>query len=304
MEILKQIVRTLLPQEPFDALAVGVIDFRNDEFSSFEASQLNSQISFDETQRNYFDLASLTKPLTNSLSYFLKREAYDEKMLLCLNHQAGLPAWGLLPKRDWKELIFSYPIKESPTLYSDFSALRVMLELEKKGIDQKKICQDIWDQETVYWLDLPSAAPLLQFGFKNGLPNLGAVHDPNAWTIGEFCSHAGVFSTIEGVCRTLINYQQKTGFIEQVRNDLGTHQHRFAYGWDRVENPENTLAGTGCGKFTFGHLGFTGTSIWIDPDRMLGHVILSNATKYHWYDKAGLNDLRRAIGEKVWSRDL
>jgi CubicO group peptidase (beta-lactamase class C family) len=48
-------------------------------------------------------------------------------------------------------------------------------------------------------------------------------------------------------------------------------------------------------------LGFTGTSIWIDPERMLGHVILSNATKIHWYDKQGLNDLRRAIGQEVWS---
>jgi hypothetical protein len=33
---------------------------------------------------------------------------------------------------------------------------------------------------------------------------------------------------------------------------------------------------------------------------MRGHVILSNATKYFWYDKAGLNDLRKALGELVW----
>jgi CubicO group peptidase (beta-lactamase class C family) len=89
-----------------------------------------------------------------------------------------------------------------------------------------------------------------------------------------------------------------------VKKDLATHNHRFAYGWDRVENPGNTLAGAGCGPSTFGHLGFTGTSIWIDPEKGLGHVILSNATKYHWYDKVGLNDIRRAIGEKVWSGSL
>jgi hypothetical protein len=35
---------------------------------------------------------------------------------------------------------------------------------------------------------------------------------------------------------------------------------------------------------------------------MLGHVILSNAVKIHWYEKQGLNDLRRAIGEAVWQK--
>ncbi len=65
-------------------------------------------------------------------------------------------------------------------------------------------------------------------------------------------------------------------------------------------NPDDTLAGRGCGEFTFGHLGFTGTSIWIDPEKMKGHVILSNATKFHWFDKTNLNDMRRVIGEQVW----
>ena len=46
-----------------------------------------------------------------------------------------MPAWGLLPNFGWKEQILNYSIKESETLYSDFSALRVMLELEKKNID-------------------------------------------------------------------------------------------------------------------------------------------------------------------------
>ena len=94
--------------------------------------------------------------------------------------------------------------------------------------------------------------------------------------------------------------RKKTDFIKKVLSDLKQHSHRFSYGWDRVENPANTLAGVGCGAYSFGHLGFTGTSIWIDPDRMIGHVILSNATKNHWFDKVGLNSIRRAVGEYVW----
>ena len=304
MNKLKNIISLLMPSEDFDALGVGVIDFRKESFEAFEANQFKQDtLTFKREPTSYFDLASLTKPLTNSLSYFLSPESFDENTILCLNHRGGIPSWGLLPKDGWQEIVLSYPVKESETLYSDFSALRVTLELKRKNVDQKKLCTGVWDQETLFWKDLPAHFPTLQYGYKNSLPNFGQVHDPNAWVIDDFCSHAGLFSTTDGLCRTLLNYQKKTGFIEKVRADLLRHKHRFTFGWDRVENPVTTLAGAGCGPMTFGHLGFTGTSIWIDPDKMLGHVILSNATKYHWYNKTGLNDLRRDIGEEVWNRN-
>jgi CubicO group peptidase (beta-lactamase class C family) len=286
-----------------DALALGVIDFKKNSFAALEANTFEGDIKFKAEPTLYFDLASLTKPLTNSLTYFLKPEAFDKESLLCLNHRAGLPSWGLLPRQGWRQQILDYPIKESETLYSDFSALRVMLELEKKGLAQKELCQTIWDPETLFWTDLPQWYPTPQYGLKHGLPNYREVHDPNAWVIGTFCTHAGLFSTVDGLCRTLLSYQNKTDFISQVKGDLLKHQNRFAYGWDRVIDPQNTLAGSGCGKNTFGHLGFTGTSIWIDPDKMLGHVILTNAVKRHWYDKEVLNEMRKVLGAEIWRHD-
>lgn len=300
MKELIHIVRSLLPAENFDALGVGVIDFQKKTFEVFEAEKTPVELLFRSEPRLYFDLASLTKVLSNSLSYFLKPEAFDEKMKLCLSHRGGLPAWGLLPDKGWEEMILSYPVKESETLYSDFSALRVMLELKKKNIDEKEICRTVWDKETMYWLDLPPWYPTLQNGYVKGEPNYHEVHDPNARNLRTFCSHAGLFSTADGVCRTLLNYEEKTGMLEKVKEDLKKHRHRFALGWDRVEDPSNTLAGKGCGQFTFGHLGFTGQSIWIDPEKKRGHVILSNATKHYWFEKQGLNDIRRALGEKIW----
>jgi hypothetical protein len=297
---IRSVIKTLLPHGPYDALAVGIIDFQNKSFEAIEANCFEEEVKFKTDPTIYFDLASLTKPLTNSLSFFLKPEAFDKDLLLCLNHRGGLPSWGLLGKLNWKEQILNYPVIESETLYSDFSALRVMLELEKQGIDQKSLCQKVWDKETLFWKDLPLWYPTVQNGFKNSRPNFGQVHDPNAFNINAFTGHAGLFSTIDGLCRTLLNYQEQTDFIDKVKVDLTKHSHRFSLGWDRVENPKNTLAGSGCGQFTFGHLGFTGTSIWIDPDIGLGQIILSNATKYHWFDKQGLNDLRRGIGEIVW----
>jgi hypothetical protein len=300
MEKYKKIIQALMPFENFDAFAFGIVDFKEMKFSAFEADYFGEELQFRDHSSLYFDLASLTKPLTNSLSFFLAPEKFDEKMKLCLNHRGGLPAWGLLAKDNWKEQILGYPISESETLYSDFSALRVLLELNKRGINQKNMCQQVWDQETLFWTDLSDKNNSPQYGFREGQPNLKTVHDPNAWVIHDYCSHAGLFSTIHGLCQTLLNYQNKTQFIEKVKADLVSHPHRFSFGWDRVQNPLQTLAGSGCGPLTFGHLGFTGTSIWIDPERMRGHVILSNATKYFWYDKAGLNDLRKALGELVW----
>lgn len=302
MKDIIQIISTLLPMGPMDAIGFGLIDFKQKSFDAFEATYFNDELVFESSPQIFFDLASLTKPLTNSLSYFLRPEKFDQSMQLCLNHRGGLPSWGLLSKEDWKNQICSYPIKESDTLYSDFSALRVMLELQKQNVSQKEMCQNIWDKKTIYWTDLLPFHQTLQNGFSHFEPNFGKVHDPNALTIGEFCSHAGLFSTVDGLCRTLIYYQDQTSFIEKTLADLKSHQHRFSFGWDRVINPNETLAGKGCGEFTFGHLGFTGTSIWIDPIKLKGHVILSNTTKFHWYDKSNLNDIRRAIGEMVWTK--
>jgi hypothetical protein len=300
MKELIAIISSHMPLAPFDALGVGIIDFKAKSFQAFEATQFDGHLQFKSEPTIYFDLASVTKVLTNALSYFMSPETFDKDMLLCLSHRGGLPAWGLLPHKGWKEQILSYPVKESPTLYSDFSALRVLLEFNKKS-DMKSLCQKVWDKETMSWLDLPPWYPRVQTGYKNSKPNFGKVHDPNACVINDFTSHAGLFSTTDGLCRTLLNYQEQTGFIGKVEADLRSHEHRFSFGWDRVENPENTLAGAGCGPKTFGHLGFTGTSVWIDPSTMRGHVILTNATKQHWYDKTVLNELRRSLGQAIWA---
>ena len=154
------------------------------------------------------------------------------------------------------------------------------------------------------WQEIKPEHTTVQCGYREGFPNFGQVHDPNAWVIQEFCSHAGLFSTITGLCRTMLNYQEKTGFIQLVKAEMERHQRRFCHGWDRVVDPKQTLAGLGCGPFTFGHLGFTGTSIWIDAEKMRGQVILTNAVREHWYDKQILNDLRRGLGALAWGSSI
>ncbi|MCO4753891.1 MAG: hypothetical protein KC478_05390, partial [Bacteriovoracaceae bacterium] len=83
-----------LKNQNSDALAVGVIDFNDHSFNSFELEKSSAQV-FEGNGDIYFDLASLSKPLTNSLGAFSAPELVSDQMKLLLNHRSGLPAWGL-----------------------------------------------------------------------------------------------------------------------------------------------------------------------------------------------------------------
>lgn len=283
----------------FDSIAVGIIDFKNKKFESFEISA----DVFSTKPYLYFDLASVTKPLTNSAVRLKFPELFDEKMMLLLNHKAGLPVGGLLSKKTWREELLPYEIKESPSLYSDYSSLRCMLEIEKKsGKKLEDLCSYYFDRELVHWKKLPEDSFSPETGVRNKKIVCGEVHDNNCYNIGEFISHAGLFATVDGLCRSLINLEQETKMSEQILKALATQksEDRFVLGFDRVMDPANTLAGTGATLKTIGHLGFTGTSFWIDLEKMKGAVILTNATQSYWYERSGLSTLRKSLGAAIW----
>lgn len=293
MDPIARLITVLLPQQAhFDHLAVGVVDFRAKSIKTYGHQDI------------WFDLASVTKVLGNAAAYALRPEALDPERRLLLEHRAGLPAWGLVTRDGWRDQIRSYALRESPTLYSDFSAMRASLEFHRvTGQEVPAVAKSIWDSDVCFWRDLPATAVTVKTGERAYRPIRGEVHDPNAWVIKDWCGHAGLFGTVRGVCQTLLNLDREAQIISGVQRELAQgHAHRFVLGWDRVENPAQTLAGKGCSKFTFGHLGFTGTSVWIDAEKQRGHVILSNATRDGWYCKEGLNEFRRLCGELIWSR--
>lgn len=296
---------SFLLSQQFDALSLGVIDFSKEKCEVFELNKLDKPFLAKRPSIEY-DLASLSKPLTNGIGFLDQRKNISTDMELVLNHRGGLPAWGLLPRDGWEKIIMSYNIVDSPTLYSDYSALRFMLEFNNTiGADLYQTAGKYWDEELFFWKDLKNNHHCLQNGFRNQKPNIGFVHDPNAFTIGEKVSHAGLFGTINGVCKTLLELNKKLKLLPTMLEDINKcADNRFVNGWDRATDLEHTLAGKGCSKHTFGHLGFTGTSIWIDPIKNIGHVLLTNATKLYWYDKKDLNTFRREIGQLIWENDF
>lgn len=299
LQKLQEKATELLHQSDFDYLAVGTLDFEKNQYDFFQIapSEIEDFV--------YFDLASVTKPLVLAHTHLIHPEWFGTQEKLLLNHEAGIPSWGRISHEDWRAYLKQFPIQPSETLYSDYSALRLMVELEEKQkVSLKEMLQKEWDPEVVFWQDLPRNALCPPTGFREGHVIQGEVHDPNAWVINEFCSHAGLFGTIQGVCRTWLGMQKKHQMLEKIQAEFKTNKNlkRFICGFDRVTDPVNTLAGQGAGPMTFGHLGFTGTSVWIDAEKKKGLVILSNSTKLYWYNKDVINNIRRTLGKIFWSQ--
>ena len=117
----------------------------------------------------------------------------------------------------------------------------------------------------------------------------GDVHDPNAFAMGGVSGHAGLFSTAEEVAQLmqmLLNGGEYKGqrYLKKKTIDTFTNRHfaqqnnRRALGFDKqLFNPSNK--GQVCpeaSQSSFGHTGFTGTMVWVDPQYQLVYVFLSN----------------------------
>lgn len=294
---LKNICLENFDKQNFDRLAFGVLDFKSHTFETFE---IHEGLEVD-SGLCVFDLASLTKALTLGLSFITHRSDIDKKILSLIEHRAGLPAFGRLSKKDWKEQILDYEISDkAQTVYSDYSALRAMLELEKKwGMSLYQKISPFWSKGLVHWSDISDWTNCPITGWRQGRVIQGEVNDDNAFIIKDKLTHAGLFSDINSLCDTLINLDKNQDLIKTMLSE-DFSRGRFIGGFDTVKDLDNTLAGKGASLKTFGHLGFTGTSIWIDGEKKLGHVLLTNETKKYWYDRARLNELRRNLGQSLF----
>lgn len=298
-EELITLARSLASGQRFDRCFFAVLDL--DQQTHVELNLRNGE---DTNERPFFDLASLTKPLTLSFFALNYPQSFQKRPELewLLNHRASLPSGGRLSEQDWREQILSYPLKLAPTdLYSDYSALRLMLEIEATtGQSLYSQVRSFWDSEVLHWRELVKSKPCVTTGLRGGKVIQGDVHDDNAFVLKQELSHAGLFATGSGLCRTLLAEIPKHWATLERSLEATSADRRFVLGFDRPQDRERTLAGRGCSPFTIGHLGFTGTSFWLDLKRRVGWVLLTNQTQYAWYEREGLQGLRRSLGEAVW----
>jgi serine-type D-Ala-D-Ala carboxypeptidase len=127
----------------------------------------------------------------------------------------------------------------------------------------------------------------------------GEVHDGNAYFMGGVAGHAGLFSTAEEVFR--IAQQFLPGYTQLLKPETcnlfttnftpGLNEHR-SFAFQLASTPDST-AGTRMSPESFGHVGFTGTSLWIDPVKERVFVLLTNRTHNRELPFANINGVRR-----------
>ena len=115
----------------------------------------------------------------------------------------------------------------------------------------------------------------------------GEVNDENAWVMGGVAGHAGLFAPATDVARFAeCMLRGGSPILKPATVELFTRRESLpvgssrALGWDTPSQPSSS--GSHFSPRSFGHLGFTGTSLWIDPERQLTVTLLTNRT---WPDR-------------------
>ena len=115
----------------------------------------------------------------------------------------------------------------------------------------------------------------------------GEVHDENAYILGGISGHAGLFSTASDIAnfsKLFINdgvflgrrYLKKSIIKKFTKRENYPVNTDRAIGWDTPSRNGKSSAGDYFSENTFGHLGFTGSSLWVDPDKDIIVVLLTN----------------------------
>jgi beta-N-acetylhexosaminidase len=218
-----------------------------------------------------------------------------------LTHTSGLPPfkeyWRTSKsKQDTLTKIFAEPLEYEPgtkEVYSDLGIIlmaEIVERLTGRTLDdlaKTYIFSPLGMKDTTYrpaqklW---PWIAPTeFDRSLRHRLVQ-GEVHDENAFTMGGVSGHAGVFSTapdLAAFCQMLLNggiYEHrrilKRATIAQFTTPQTLSNGTRTLGW--AVPTESSSSGHYFSAHSFGHTGFTGTSIWIDPDRQLFVVLLTN----------------------------
>ncbi len=232
-------------------------------------------------------------------------------ILSLLNHSSGLVAhrdfWkGAIRldkerRRDWfinKILNQKVEYKQGTRhLYSDFGYILLGFVLEErtgKRLDllwSDLVAKPLGIENELFFPGCNEAADVVAHSFAatgrcgwSGAVLKGVVHDDNCRSIGGICGHAGLFGSARAVmvlCRELL------ALYKGKRSRLAIKRDTFLFACKRVglsewtagfnlPSKQGSSAGDHFSPESIGHLGFTGTSFWIDLERELIAVLLTN----------------------------
>ncbi len=215
---------------------------------NFMASHGAKEFTYEEIHREKPDAPPATKAIYSDLGFIMLGETIEKVAGVALN-------------RFCREKIFR-PLGLRSTDYIDISLVR------------SRRLEPVADMFAPTG-NCPTRGRLL----------VGEVDDENAFAMGGVAGHAGLFAPVrevDRIARELIAcYAGRSDFVPQkiVREfwtrDSAVPDSTWALGWD-TQSPQGSSSGRHFSPNAVGHLGFTGTSIWIDPEREIAVSMLTN----------------------------
>lgn len=270
----------------------------------------------------------LQEPLAQSLPEFVSlapkhqqdaRESVTLRMLLA--HSSGLPAYEKLFEfattgSDLVRVALTTPLLVPPgtrAVYSDIGFMLLGEAIERKAgmpldrLAEQKIFLPLGMRQTCFNppAECKSRIPPTEDDkkFRRRIIQ-GEVNDENTYVMGGVAGHAGLFAPATDVARfaewmlrggwPILKWETVQRFTRRESSPAGTTR---ALGWDTPSRPESS-SGKLFSQASFGHLGFTGTSLWIDPQRQISVTLLTNRT---WPDRAShlIREVRPRIHDAI-----
>jgi serine-type D-Ala-D-Ala carboxypeptidase len=271
-------------------------------------------------------LFKLDQPLIELLPEFASdQEQKDSRrrqitLRMLLAHSSGLPAYIKLfqtsaNKQDLRSQALQVPLTAAPGAHAEYSDIGFILLGEVLQTLTGGPLDQFCGREIFARLNLGQTTFNPPAAWKPAIPPTeddrtfrhrliqGEVNDENASVLGGVAAHAGCFSTVLDVsvfAQCLL--QGGAPLVKKETLEIFTHRQDLppgtssALGWDTPTQPSQS------GKYfssrSYGHLGYTGTSLWIDPDRQLSVTLLTNRT---WPDRGSqsIKQVRPAFHDAV-----
>jgi CubicO group peptidase (beta-lactamase class C family) len=264
-----------------------------------------------DAERTMYDVASLTKvvattaatmvlvdrgklrlddPVARSLPAFRGKGKDSVTIRELLMHRSGLPAGRILSRKGpeaARRVVLATPLVRQPGSRIEYSDLGA----DVLGFVVERVARERLDRflrRTVYdplgmgsTMFRPGRTLQGRIAPTEGPVARGEVHDRNARALGGVAGHAGLFATA-GDLASFAQMMLDSGWVAGKKVFAGSTVGEFTRpgpGW-RALGWETCSGGGSCGRYlstrAFGHTGFTGTSMWIDPERELFVIVLTN----------------------------
>jgi CubicO group peptidase (beta-lactamase class C family) len=239
----------------------------------------------------------LDDPVSRYVPEFAGGEKDNVTVRMLLEHRSGLPAgrdiWRMAHSAsEARAAVISTPLVCAPgrcTEYSDLGAdmLGFVAEAAAGESIDRFLAERVWEPlgmtDTFFRPSdsLRTRIAPTEVSPPRGYPLQGEVHDENAFALGGIAGHAGLFSTAADLAvfaQMMLDGGEYNGTRIVADSTVALFTRRAAgtraLGWDTCANKGS--CGNYLGERAYGHTGFTGTSLWIDPERDMFVVLLTN----------------------------